>query len=161
MSPVERPVIVKCRKCFTGQATWDDERHGWVCARCEYLSTPVIDLKFSVHAKSLKSGKIYDETEAIVFLVRDPAVPDMLSAYTQKCEEIGCDDLQLSGIMELRDRVQEFHDKYPERIKLADIEDGDESERIMGFRSKPAPDPSPNKPGKEESDEEESDEKAE
>ncbi len=146
MSPKERPGIVKCRKCLTGPATWDEDRHGWVCARCSHLTTPAVDLKFVTHARSLKSGTIYDETTSIVFLVRDPAVPDMLSAYAQKCEEIGCDDLQLTGIMELRERVDEFHEKYPERIKLADIEDGAESERIMGFRSEPAPDQSPNKP---------------
>ena len=90
----------------------------------------VIDRKFKFKAVSVKSGKIYTEKNAMVFLLKDALLPDMLDAYTALCIAKGCKGAQSRGLALLKDRVMVWQRANMKKVKLPDVEEGLEEKRI-------------------------------
>jgi hypothetical protein len=90
----------------------------------------VVDRKFKITAVSNKSKKKYTEKNAIVFLVKDALLPDMLNNYIGLCMQRGVDERQLKGMQLLKDRVLAYQRKYPNKVKLPDISEGVEEKRV-------------------------------
>lgn len=89
-----------------------------------------IDRKFEIKAKSKNSGTEYDESESILFLARDPAVPAIIRAYHIESQRLGCDQMQLDSIEALYSRIVTF--QATQGTKKAAVETQEEAERLMG-----------------------------
>jgi hypothetical protein len=89
-----------------------------------------IDRKFKFKAVSNQSGKIYTEKDAIVFLVKDSLLPNMLDAYIALCSQAQVDERQLKGMILLKDRVMAWQRKYIKKVKKPDVEEGREEKRV-------------------------------
>ena len=90
-----------------------------------------IDRKFKIEAVSRASGKFYTHNEGIFFKVQDPAVPFMLAAYAEKCEELGSDEDNISSILHLKRRVELYQDIYG--TKLPGVETKEEANRLLAL----------------------------
>ena len=90
----------------------------------------IIDRKFKFKATSVKSGKVYTEHNAMVFLIKDALLPDMLDHYMQLCMEKGGSEQQNRGMVLLKDRVLTWQRKNIKKVKLPDVEEGLEEKRI-------------------------------
>lgn len=90
----------------------------------------VIDRKFKFKAVSNKSGKVYTEKNAMVFLIKDALLPDLLDAYVELCGKRGADTRQLAGIQLLKDRVVKWQRANINKVKLPDVELGKEDKYI-------------------------------
>jgi hypothetical protein len=89
-----------------------------------------IDRKFKFIAVSEKSGKEYTEKDAMIFLIKDALLPDLLDKYYQLSVEKGVDKRQLEGIRLLKDRVLAWQRANIKQVKLPDIETGKEEKRV-------------------------------
>ena len=67
----------------------------------------VIDRKFKIIAISNKSGKKYTEKTALLFLIKDALLPDLLDHYMKLCQEAHVEGPQITGITLLKERVLE------------------------------------------------------
>jgi hypothetical protein len=90
----------------------------------------MIDRKFTFTAVSIKSGKKYTHKDAIVFLVKDALLPDLLDKYMQLCAAKNVDERQIMGVSLLKDRVLAWQRRYLKKVKLPDVAEGDEEKRI-------------------------------
>ena len=90
----------------------------------------VIDRKFKFTAVSNKSGKTYTEKDAIVFLVKDSLLPNMLDAYIGLCAHAQVDERQLKGMQLLKDRVMQWQRKNEKKVHKPDVEEGREEKRV-------------------------------
>ena len=90
----------------------------------------VIDRKFKFTAVSNKSGKKYTEKNAIIFLVKDSLLPNMLDAYIALCSQAQVDERQLKGVQLLKDRVMNYQRKYPQKVARPDVDEGSEEKRV-------------------------------
>lgn len=90
----------------------------------------IIDRKFEITARSIKSGNEYTERSAIVFLLKDALLPDLLDAYHALCVEKKVGAEQIQGVLLLKDRVLAWQRKYPHKVKLPDVEPGEEAKRV-------------------------------
>lgn len=89
-----------------------------------------IDRKFKFTAVSNKSGKKYTEKNAVVFLLKDALLPNMLDNYIALCAQAGVDERQLKGIQLLKDRVLAWQRKNEKKVKLPDVAEGVEEKRV-------------------------------
>jgi len=89
-----------------------------------------IDRKFKFKATSIKSGKVYTQKNALVFLVKDALLPDLLDKYLELCLQRGVDDKQVLGVQLLKDRVLKWQRTYPTRVQLPGVALGDEEKRV-------------------------------
>lgn len=89
-----------------------------------------IDRKFKIEAVSLKSGKKYNQSNAIVFLAKDALLPDLLDRYYAMCVEHKADARQLLGIALLKERVLAWQRKNMKKVHIADVEEGKEEKRV-------------------------------
>ena len=89
-----------------------------------------IDRKFKFTAISNKSGRKYTEKNALVFLVKDSLLPNMLDKYIELCGQAQVDERQLLGMQLLKDRVMEYQRKYPKKVKKPDVAEGREEKRV-------------------------------
>lgn len=89
-----------------------------------------IDRKYMFDAVSAHSGNLHTQADAMVFLARDPAVPGMLQTYENECRRLGSDHGQLEAVRLLRQRVEAFQARHPDKVKVADVEQGKEAKRI-------------------------------
>ena len=89
-----------------------------------------IDRKFSFTATSLKSGKKYNSSNAILFLVKDSLLPNMLDAYIALCSQAQVDERQLKGMQLLKDRVMQWQRKNEKKVHKPDVEEGREEKRV-------------------------------
>ena len=91
-----------------------------------------IDRKFKFVAVSEKSGKKYTQNNAVLFLVKDALLPDLLDKYSELCLKAKVDERQLKGITLLKARVlayqRRMYGKYI--VKLPDVEIGKEESRV-------------------------------
>lgn len=90
----------------------------------------VVDRKFKIIAVSIKSEKKYTEKNALLFLLKDALLPDMLDHYFYLLSERHADERQLEGIRLLKDRVLRWQRANPKKVKLPDIERGEEERRV-------------------------------
>jgi hypothetical protein len=90
----------------------------------------MIDRKFKIKAISNKSGKIYTENNAILFLLKDKNLPAMLVRYKELCVQSGADERQILGLDLLYDRVMKWQRKNDKKVHLADIDPGEEERRV-------------------------------
>jgi hypothetical protein len=90
----------------------------------------MIDRKFKFTAISRKSGKKYNENNAVVFLLKDALLPDMLDAYMQLCVEKGVDPRQVVGVSLLKDRVLTWQRKNINKVHIPDVGEGEEEKRV-------------------------------
>jgi len=90
----------------------------------------VIDRKFKFKAVSNKSGNKYTEKNALVFLLKDALLPDMLDAYIGLCASKGVDERQIMGTSLLKDRVVKWQRENIKKVKLPDVSIGKEEQRV-------------------------------
>lgn len=90
----------------------------------------VIDRKFKFKAVSNKSGKVYTEKNALVFLLKDALLPDLLDAYIGLCGRAQVDERQLLGMQLLKDRVLAWQRKNQKKVHMPDVEAGKEEKRV-------------------------------
>lgn len=90
----------------------------------------VIDRKFKFKAISNKSGKVYTEKNALVFLIKDALLPDLLDKYKELCIHANVDDRQIRGVELLKDRVLAWQRKNEKKVHYPDIEQGKEEKRV-------------------------------
>lgn len=95
----------------------------------------VIDRKFKFLAVNPCKGTHYDETDGIVFLAKDKAVPQMLLSYHAECERLGCGEEHLESIELLYGRVIAFQSSV--ESKIPDTETDCEIRRCIGGEVKP------------------------
>ena len=81
-----------------------------------------------IKAVSVNSGSRYTEEEAVLFLVRDPALPQAIHAYRARSYELGCDEKQLTSIDALHHRVVEHQRMHG--TKVAAVETVEEFDRL-------------------------------
>jgi hypothetical protein len=89
-----------------------------------------IDRKFKFTAISNKSGRKYTEKNALVFLVKDSLLPNMLDKYIELCGQAQVDERQLKGMQLLKDRVMAYQRKYPHKVAKPDVDEGKEEKRV-------------------------------
>lgn len=89
-----------------------------------------IDRKFKFTAISQKSGKKYTQNNAIVFLVKDALLPDLLDKYLELCLQKGVDTRQLAGVSLLKDRVLAWQRRNSNKVHLPDVQIGKEEARV-------------------------------
>lgn len=90
----------------------------------------VIDRKFTFKAVSNKTGKVYTERNAMVFLIKDALLPDLLDYYIKLCAGRGVGSAQNTGVALLKDRVLNWQRKNIKKVKLPDVEEGKEEKRV-------------------------------
>lgn len=90
----------------------------------------MIDRKFKFRAVSNKSGKVYTEKNAMVFLIKDALLPDLLDAYMKLCVEKNVDHRQVMGVSLLKDRVLAWQRKNIKKVHLPDVKEGEEEKRV-------------------------------
>jgi hypothetical protein len=90
----------------------------------------IIDRKYTFKAVSNKSGKVYTEKNALVFLLKDALLPDLLDKYYELCSNKGADERQLVGLKLLKDRVLKWQRKNESKVRIPDVEPGKEEKRI-------------------------------
>lgn len=89
-----------------------------------------IDRKFKFTAVSNKSGKKYTEKNALVFLLKDALLPDLLDKYMGLCAEKNVDERQIMGVSLLKDRVLIWQRANEKKVHLPDVEAGKEEKRV-------------------------------
>lgn len=89
-----------------------------------------IDRKFRIAATSLKSGKEYNQSNAVVFLAKDALLPDLLDKYYELCIQKNVDARQLLGVILLKERVVAWQRKNIKKVHVPDVEEGKEEKRV-------------------------------
>jgi hypothetical protein len=89
-----------------------------------------IDRKFKFTAISNKSGKKYTEKNALVFLLKDALLPDLLDKYIQLCAAKNVDKRQIMGVSLLKDRVLAWQRKNEKKVHIPDVDEGREEKRV-------------------------------
>lgn len=90
----------------------------------------VIDRKFKIEAMSLNTGKIYTQSNAVLFLCKDALLPDLLDHYAKLAVEKGADPRQITGIGLLKERVIAWQRKNMKKVHLPDVSEGKEEARV-------------------------------
>lgn len=89
-----------------------------------------IDRKFTFVAVSKKSGKKYTENNAVLFLVKDALLPDLLDKYLELCSKAGVDQRQMTGVSLLKERVLAWQRKHETKVHIPDVQVGKEELRV-------------------------------
>ena len=93
---------------------------GWDYTRMANGIGEPVDRKFHFDAFS-RSGSVYNEDHAVVFLAKDLALRDTLEFYLQRCSSLGVAEDQLSGIRLLIERVVRYQVANPDLLKVPDV----------------------------------------
>lgn len=80
-----------------------------------------IDRKYKIQATNPCSGSTHDETDSILFLAKDRAVPAMLRAYCEECARLGSNPAHIESISLLIDRVEEYQRENTSKIPDTDL----------------------------------------
>lgn len=96
----------------------------------EYAMPEVIDRKFKFKAVSNKSGRAYTEKDAMIFLIKDALLPDLLDKYMELCSSKKVDERQMRGIGLLKDRVLKWQRANYKKVKLPDVAEGKEEKLV-------------------------------
>lgn len=90
----------------------------------------IIDRKFQIAAKSLRSRKSYTQANAVLFLAKDELLPKLLDEYHRLCAEAKVDERQLLAVSLLKERVIAWQRKNIKKVHLPDVEAGKEEKRV-------------------------------
>lgn len=90
----------------------------------------VIDRKFRFTAVSIQTGKKYTEKNALVFLLKDSLLPNLLDAYIGLCAQAQVDERQLKGVQLLKDRVMKWQRENMKKVHMPDVQEGVEEKRV-------------------------------
>jgi hypothetical protein len=90
----------------------------------------VVDRKFKFTAISNKSGKKYTQANAVLFLVKDSLLPNLLDEYYELCRNAGVDNRQLKGVQLLKDRVLTWQRMNIKKVSIPGVEEGKEEKRV-------------------------------
>ncbi|MCK5602561.1 DUF3850 domain-containing protein [Candidatus Pacearchaeota archaeon] len=91
-----------------------------------------VDRKFRIHAENRATGVVRTDEEAILFLAKDDAVPDMLDSYRALCVDLEADKGQLDSIDLLIDRVHIWREANPDKCKTPDMSEAERPIQING-----------------------------
>jgi len=80
-----------------------------------------IDRKYKIQATNPCSGSTHDESDSILFLAKDRAVPAMLRAYRTECERLGSNPAHIESISLLIDRVEAYHGETESKVPDTDL----------------------------------------
>ena len=80
-----------------------------------------IDRKYQIRAVNPCSGNTHDESDSILFLAKDRAVPEMLRAYRAEIERLGANPAHLESIDLLLARVQHYQRVVESKIPDTDL----------------------------------------
>lgn len=72
------------------------------------MDKKVIDRKYQIRAVNPVTHQQYDETNSVLFLAKDKALPKALSAYAAECERLGANREHIQSIRLLKSRVVHF-----------------------------------------------------
>lgn len=87
-----------------------------------------IDKKFKILAVNQNTGSVHTDDTALLLCAKDKATPAALSAYLEKCIELGAGKNQIQSVELLIKRVDEYQKKN--LTKIADVSD-DESKTLL------------------------------
>jgi hypothetical protein len=90
----------------------------------------VLDRKFKFTAVSNKTGNVYTEKDAIVFLAKDSLLPNLLDHYVELCAQANVDERQMLGVKLLKDRVLTWQRKNVKKVHKPDVEQGKEEKKV-------------------------------
>jgi hypothetical protein len=80
-----------------------------------------IDWKYKIQAVNPCSGNTHSEEDSILFLAKDKAVPAMLYAYLNKCEELGTNPAHIEAIELLIKRVEDYQRDIESKVPDTDL----------------------------------------
>lgn len=80
-----------------------------------------IDRKYKISAVNPCSGNTHDETNSILFLAKDKAVPAMLRAYQAECERLRANAMHIESIELLIGRVEQYQRETEAKIPDTDL----------------------------------------
>lgn len=80
-----------------------------------------IDWKYKIQAVNPCSGNTHTEADAVLFLVKDKAVPAMLRAYVLECERLGTNPAHLEAMELLIERVEQYQRDIESKIPDTDL----------------------------------------
>jgi len=90
-----------------------------------------LDRKYVISATSMEHGTHHDETDSVLFLAKDIALPAILEFYYQECIRRGADQNQLDAIVLLEERVKRWQREHQQLLKVADVDDSPEGKQII------------------------------
>jgi len=68
----------------------------------------MIDEKYTLSAVNMKTARVHNEHDSVLFLAQDKAVPAMLDAYLEECEALDSPKEHLDGVRRLIRRINKF-----------------------------------------------------
>lgn len=80
-----------------------------------------IDRKYKIAATNPCSGSHHDETDSMLFLAKDRAVPAMLHAYRAECARLGANPAHLESITLLIGRVEAYQRDVAANVPDTDL----------------------------------------
>ena len=79
-----------------------------------------IDKKYLFTGANPVTGRIVTQDNAFIIKASDHATLPTLDFYYKECVRLGCDDLQLKGIVSLKERVKKWRADNYDKCKRAD-----------------------------------------
>jgi len=79
-----------------------------------------LDAKFYGEIRKVKDDSIVPDDEYVVFLAKDNAFADAIHYYRDRCVELGADQEHLDSVNRMIDRLNEWRDANPDKLKVPD-----------------------------------------
>lgn len=79
-----------------------------------------LDAKFKGDVYKVKDNSFVQPDEWLVFLAKDNAFAAVLPLYREECVRRGCDAEQIAAVDRAIERVREWRESHPERLKNPD-----------------------------------------
>jgi hypothetical protein len=77
-------------------------------------------------------GNVKTDEDGVFFFAGDAAFNRaVLDTYKRECVKLGAGPRQLESVDLLTARVERYKARYPERIKVPDVDEGDEAKRVL------------------------------
>lgn len=80
-----------------------------------------IDRKYTIRAVNPCSGSTHDETDSILFLAKDKAVPAMLRTYREESARLGSNPAHIESIGLLIERVEKYQREIEAKVPDTDL----------------------------------------
>ena len=86
-----------------------------------------IDRKFNIRALCGAHGHLFTEDDGVFFKAADAAFNrNVMDAYKRECIALGAHPRQIESIDLLTARIEKYKELNPERVKVPDVDAGDE-----------------------------------
>ena len=90
-----------------------------------------IDRKFIITAVSRNNGETYTQEDGVFFKSGDAAFNRaVLDTYKRELIKLGAHPRQLEAVDLLMDRVEKYRGLNPAKVKIPDVDAGDEAARV-------------------------------